>query len=540
MALASVPAQARLTISDTARTYVEARTAAMNGDHARAAQLLAALSEAQPGQTEIAKKALSEALGAGRMELALQLARSLPPASLATDARLLLVGEEIKRGHADRALVLLDRPAETGDLTFLDPLVRAWSAADHGDVVQALSALDTIPPRSLLSPLLDEERALILLKFRRTAEAEPYARRAVGTAGGRESRLRLALADGFLAAGDRQRASMIVEGMGEGELAARQRITGGKTAGLAIDNLPKAFAEVLTAFSIDLSRMARTAPPIGLIQVARYVNPLDSSIIALLALVFAQQNRTDEALALLRAVPANDPQVAQARDVETRVLIDAKRMDEAYRVAASAAGTAGADPTDYSRLGDVFQAMNRHSEAGDAYGRAVAVARAQNLKAELTNLLFLQAGALEEAKRWPEAKAALQQALAIAPDQPALLNFLGYAELERGENVDSAEAMIRKASDLAPDDASITDSLGWAEFKRGKVDKAITTLQQAAEKDPQQAEIQEHLGDALYRSGRHYEARFAWSAALATAEDETAGRLKAKLTTGLTSANAAP
>ena len=215
-------------------------------------------------------------------------------------------------------------------------------------------------------------------------------------------------------------------------------------------------------------------------------------------------------------------------------------MNDAYSVAAVAAASSGADSSDYSRLGDVLQAMNRHSEAADAYGRAVAFARAQNLKGELTNLLLLQAGALEDAKRWPEAKAVLQQGLAIAPDQPALLNFLGYVELQRGENVKSAEAMIRKASELAPDDASITDSLGWAEFKRGKVDQAITTLQQAAEKDPQQAEIQEHLGDALYRSGRHYEARFAWSAALATAEDESAGRLKAKLTTGLTSANAAP
>jgi len=100
--------------------------------------------------------------------------------------------------------------------------------------------------------------------------------------------------------------------------------------------------------------------------------------------------------------------------------------------------------------------------------------------------------------------------------------------------------MIRKASDLAPDDASITDSLGWAEFKRGKVDDAIATLQRAAEKDPDQAEIQEHLGDALFKSGRRYEARFAWNAALVTAEDEMAARVKAKLVSGLTSANAAP
>jgi Flp pilus assembly protein TadD len=106
--------------------------------------------------------------------------------------------------------------------------------------------------------------------------------------------------------------------------------------------------------------------------------------------------------------------------------------------------------------------------------------------------------------------------------------------------VDSAEAMIRKASELDPDNASITDSLGWAQFKRGKVDEAIVTLQKAAEKDPDQAEIQEHLGDALFRSGRRYEARFAWNAALVTAEDDIATRVKAKLASGLTPANAAP
>jgi Flp pilus assembly protein TadD len=184
--------------------------------------------------------------------------------------------------------------------------------------------------------------------------------------------------------------------------------------------------------------------------------------------------------------------------------------------------------------------MDRHNEAADAYGRAIALANAQGQRSELWSLQLLRANALEEADRWPEAKAALQQGLALSPDQPLLLNFLGYAKLERGEDMAAAEAMIRKASDLAPDDASITDSLGWAQFKRGKVDEAIETLQRAAEKDPDQAEIQEHLGDALFKSGRRFEARFAWNAALVTAEDEVATRVKAKLASGLTSANAAP
>jgi tetratricopeptide (TPR) repeat protein len=259
-----------------------------------------------------------------------------------------------------------------------------------------------------------------------------------------------------------------------------------------------------------------------------------------LALLLAGQDRTDEALALLRSVPPNDALISEVRDVQTRILTSAKRINEAYQVAAAAAAAPGAEATDLSRLGDVFQAMKRHSQAADAYGRAITMAQAQKLKSELWSLLLLRASALEEANRWPEARAALQQGLAIAPDEPLLLNFLGYAQLERGENVDSAEAMIRKASELAPDDASITDSLGWAEFKRGKVTDAIATLQRAAEKDPGQAEIQEHLGDALYRSGHRYEARYAWSASLVTAEDEIATRVKSKLASGLTPANAAP
>ncbi|HEV2596398.1 MAG TPA: tetratricopeptide repeat protein [Sphingomicrobium sp.] len=540
LAITAAPAEARLSITAGARTYVEARAAAASGNHVRAAQLLASLAVAEPSQVDVAKKALSEALGSGQIDLALSLVNSVPAADLPTDARLLVAGEEIRRGHPERAIPWLAASGSSGDLTFLTPLIKAWNAADGGDLPKALAALDEVPSGSLFAPLVSEERALILIKFKHTAEAETFARQAVGSAGGRDERLRLAFADGFLGAGDPNRALMIIDGMGTGEAAERQRIRAGRQSGQAIDTLARAFAEVLTAFAADLTRVQRGAAPIGLVQVAHYVNPQSSSTIALLALLLAGQDRTNEALALVQAVPSSDALISPVRDVQTRILTNNKRLDDAYRLAAAAAADPGAEAADYSRLGDVLQAMKRHGEAAEAYGRAIALAQAENFKGAIWSLLLLRASALEQANRWPEARAALQQGLVLAPNEPLLLNFLGYAQLERGENVVAAEAMIRKASELAPDDASITDSLGWAEVKRGKLEDAITTLQRAAEKDPQQAEIQEHLGDALYRAGRRYEARFAWNASLVTAEDEIATRVKAKLASGLTPANAAP
>ena len=540
MALAPAPAAAaRLTAGDPARTYVQARAAAISGDHARAAQLLATLADAQ-SNPDIARKALAEAIGAGQMDLALNLTRTIPAAQLPSDARLLLVADQVRRRRVDRALPWLTSGGSSGDLSFLAPLLNAWDSAERGNATQALAYLGQINATNILAPLVNEQQALILLKFRRTAEAEPFARRAIGSSGARETQVRLALADGFLAAGDRGRALAMLDGMSGDVAVARQRVMAGKLSGEGIGSTAEAYSAILTAFAADLARLQRAAAPIGLIQVARYADPKNTGATALLALLLNAQDRGDEALALLRTVPQDDALISQIRDVQVRILSQGKRLNEAYAIAAGATRSAGAGVADYSRLGDVFEAMDRHNEAADAYARAIALAAAQQNKDELWPLLLLRASALEEGNRWPEAKQVLGQALAIAPDQALLLNFMGYAQLERGENMDAAEAMIRKASELAPDDASIADSLGWAQFKRGKVDQAIATLQGAAEKDPDQAEIQEHLGDALYKDGRRMEARFAWNAALVTAEDEVAARVKAKLAAGLTTANAAP
>ncbi|MEO8547401.1 MAG: tetratricopeptide repeat protein [Sphingomicrobium sp.] len=539
--LATPVAAARTpTPQSNALTYVEARAAAMRGEHGRSAELLARLAETNANDATLSRKALAEAIGAGDMALALRLVRKVSATELTVDSRLLLIADELRRGRSDRALPYVAGPDDDANLQFLGPLIRAWAAVERRDLTSALTIIDQVPVNSVLGPFRNENRAFILLKFRRVVEAEPFARKAIAAAGGRETRLRLALADGFLAAGDQARALAMVDDMGTETGAARQRIAAGRRTDLAIDQPAKAYAELLLGMAVDLNRLNNRALPIGMVQVARYADPHNTAGAVLLALLLESQGRVNEALGLLTSVAATDPLAVQARDTAVRILVDQKRYDQALAIAQSAASASDAGVADFARLGDVLQATKRYPEAADAYDRAIALTQAQKLPSELWPLYLLRATALEAANRWPETKQALQAALALAPDQPLILNFLGYAKLERGEDLDAAEAMIRKASALAPDDASITDSLGWALYKRGRFADAIETLERAAAKDPQQPEINEHLGDALYSIGRRYEARFAWNAALISADDDIARRIRLKIDTGLTPATAAP
>jgi tetratricopeptide (TPR) repeat protein len=411
----------------------------MSGDHSRAATLLAALSQSQPQQVDLAQKAFTEALGAGQTDLALSVAAKTPATKLSTEARLLLVADAVKRRRVDRALGWLHVGAENPNLSFLAPLLTAWDYADRGNGEQALATIRQIANNSPLGPLRAEQEALILLKLRRTAEAESPARRAVGSAGARETRLRLAMADSFLAAGDRDRALIMIDGLGTDAGPARRRVLAGKPSGQAIDSGAKALSEALTAFAGDLARSQRAAPPIGLAQVARFANPQNSSATTLLALLLNAQGRPEQALALLRTIPRDDALSGQIRDVQVRILVDNNRLNEAYAAAFEATRGADARAGDWSRLGEVFQEMKRYSEAAVMYGRAIAQARAEGQTAQLWPLLLLQADALEQSGHWPEAKQALQQALALSPDQPLLLNFLGYGQLERGERAGAGQ-----------------------------------------------------------------------------------------------------
>ena len=140
----------------------------------------------------------------------------------------------------------------------------------------------------------------------------------------------------------------------------------------------------------------------------------------------------------------------------------------------------------------------------------------------------------ERSQQWPLAETDIKKALQLYPDQPLVLNYLGYSWVDKGVHLDQGMDMIRKAVEQRPDDGYIVDSLGWAYFRTGNYDEAVKNLERAVELKPEDPTINDHLGDAYWRVGRTLEAHFQWSQAKdLKPEPEDLPKIEAKLKDGL-------
>jgi Flp pilus assembly protein TadD len=174
----------------------------------------------------------------------------------------------------------------------------------------------------------------------------------------------------------------------------------------------------------------------------------------------------------------------------------------------------------------MYRERDRYGDAEPIYSDLIA-GDAQNWR-----LFFARGAAREHLGRWPEAEADLRHALDLQPEQPDVMNYLGYSWVDRGEHLQEAMQMIRRAVELRPDSGAIVDSLGWAYFRMGDYDQAIEHLERAVALMPADATLNDHLGDAYWRAGRRIEARFQWQRALSYEPADRAA-IEAKLANGL-------
>lgn len=236
---------------------------------------------------------------------------------------------------------------------------------------------------------------------------------------------------------------------------------------------------------------------------------------------------------MLALVKAGSPWRADAQIQAAETLA---RMDRAAEAAPMVLEASRSNRRDIlARAADFHGVNGAYVEAIALYDRIIAMDAAAG--APDWQAIYARAMALNAAGDWSSAEAGLVAALEIEPDQPELLNSLGYNWVDRGENVEEGMALIRRAVAARPDLGHIIDSYGWAFYRLGDYEQAIPYLERAAELMPNNPEVVDHLGDAYWRAGREKEARYAWTAALRLDGDGLReASLRQKLSGGLPAA----
>ncbi|OQW79151.1 MAG: hypothetical protein BVN32_05640 [Proteobacteria bacterium ST_bin14] len=505
---------------DDLSAYVRARAADADGNAAVATNGYAAALATEPDNAVIALRAYRAAITAGDFAVLTRARLVLERANLApADAALLALAEAVRDKDAVAIRAAIDR-VKAGPLDFLAPAFRAWAAI--GDPVAALAALDTAGTNPIERRYGQESRALLLIASGKIEQGADLVR-VLLSADRASIDLRLAAAQLLADRGRGDLATSLLAGSGAELVNARQSIGNGKLATTAFG-----ISYVLGRLASDLDDGQSGRLLIVMVRTALRLDPGNDRARLVLAYTLAADGSPAQALRALEEIALASPFRPFADERRVALLARGEGVAVALAEAARIAAAPGAKPADIKRYGDLLAEAEQFDAAAAAYRRAIDVD-----PAAADWVVYLQLGsALDRAGRWAKARPMLEKSVALAPDQPVALNYLGYGLLENRGDRAMARKLLERASSLRPKDLSILDSLAWAYFLQGDVARALPLLEMAANGEPANSTINEHLGDAYWQLGRRYEARYAWRAAALVAEANDAPRLAAKIANG--------
>lgn len=523
--------------------YLAGRFAHARRDYTAAASHLARALARDPGNPDLLRRTLSLQVADGRVGEVVALARRLVAVDAdARLARLLLGLEDARAGDFAGALERVAGIRREGAHAFLLPLVEGWLHFGAGAPEAALESLAPLGEREPYRPLFALHAGLVNEHAGRAAQAEALLREAAAVSDGA---LRPVAALGhFLARSGRKKdARAVYEGYLErhpdSDWAVRA-LAGleAKTAPLVAD-AGEGLAEAL--LSAAGARLHRGRDDAGLIYARLALllrDDLDEARV-LIGEILEEAHRPEDAGAVYRSVPRDSPFAWPARLREAASLADAERVDEAVAALRAMAEERPERPDAPQLLGDVLRMNERYAEAAPAYDTAVA--RTAPVEERHWHLFYARGVALERIKEWPRAEADFLRALELRPEQPLVLNYLGYSWVEQRRHLDRAKAMIEKAVERRPEDGYIVDSLGWVAYRLGDYEEAVRQLERAVELRAGDPVINDHLGDAYWRVGRRNEARFQWRRALVLEpEADLIEGIRRKLAEGLAADEAEP
>ncbi len=518
--------------------YLVGRFALGAGDYRAAADSLDRALAADPGDLELRRQVFLLRLADGEYDRAVAAAQSLVEADPNADEPLLLLAvDRARTGQWTAAHDLFQKAGDHGAVGLVVPVLDAWALFGAGDRDAALARLGAQGSDQGLDVLRRYHRALMLDLAGRPAEALPLLADLAARPAGTPLRVTQTLAQARLDSGDRAGAEKVADDALAADpedprlVTLRENLQKGARL-VPVGDAATAMADALVGVAEALLDQQATAQALLLGRTAAYVAPGLGDSQLMVGRILLDQKSPEQAAQVLDTIPASSPESWNARLLRAQALRDEDKTDEAAAVLKAMVAERPHRTDAAIALGDLYRHAERYADAEAAYGEAIA--RLGKPTPDDWRLFYARGMALERTNRWPDAEASLLKALQLQPDQPLVLNYLGYSWVDRGENLDKAEGMLKRAVELKPEDGYIVDSLGWAYYRLGRYDKAVTYLERAAEIEPGDATINDHLGDAYWRAGRQREARFQWRQALAfKPEPDQKSQIEAKLEKGL-------
>ena len=299
----------------------------------------------------------------------------------------------------------------------------------------------------------------------------------------------------------------------------------------------RAVAKCSTGWDRPAGARATRSPPWSYLRLSLYLAPKNALTQITLADIYDRLHQNEEAIAVYEGVPEGSV-LRTTADIQIAQLLDnlGKKQDSADYLRHIVADHPD-DEDALLALGNAQRNDKKYAEAVDTYSKALAASKKPE-KVEWP-LYYFRGISYEREQMWDKAVADFRKALELFPDQPLVLNYLGYSWVDRGQNLDEAFKMLHKAVELRPSDGYIVDSLGWAYFKLGKYDEAVKELERAIDLKPGDPTINDHLGDAYWRVGRKLDAHFQWNHARDLGpEPEDKAKILTKIENGLPDAKA--
>lgn len=506
--------------------YLSGRFAAQRSDLDVAADKLASAARSSEVR-EVSAQAFVAAVMAGRPEAA-RLAAGLPDNPV---AQLVLADDDARNGRWDAAEARFAGLSQQGVTQVLRPLLMAWAQAGAGRTDAALSTLQPLVDAGRVRGVMALHAALIADLGGLNDEAGRFYRTAQTEYGGLNLRLGTVLASWQARRGNLAEAQRIVREMtgGNGDLAMTRLAMEARVLDRAVGNATEGIAEAYLAMAASLQQQQGGAETGQLLlRLALSLRPDFAAARLLLAEMQTGARRGRAALDTLAGVPSSDPLTAVVRLRQAAIQDSVGETDAAASLLETLAREYPDRPEPLAEAGEMLRRKSRFAEAVVMYDRAVS---RLGTPSRANWILFYERGiAHERAGQWPEAESDFQFALRLAPEQPSVLNYLGYSWTERGQNLPEARGMIQRALDQRPNDGAVIDSLGWVLLRLGDGPGALKNLERAVELQPEDAVVNGHLGDALAAVGRWREAEFQWRRALTLKpEPDDEKRINARL-----------